>query len=1317
MHLYTQNGVIPLMPDGAALLPADAAAPNGVEFAAVVTLRTRAGGSDRYTTVDFPEGDYSAWPALRLVWVAVDGNGRTVRASAPKLIVPQTGQVTLDGGEVAVFGRCAYLSIIGYEICAIDMSGRVGFSDGRHGVEDFSDPLAPPAETIVPGAPPSFTSGIVAGEAFTINAGGPILSAPPDLMVTITYDQADDADGTNLDEGIEVTDLTAPAGAADKYLRIARTITSESAEYEYTDHSPWAFVAAQAEDVSITSAPAFTSAPTEGYAPAYTPGVVANQGENTVTHTFWERSGPEGTPGEVTLSAGKFPAENMLAQGMVRTRVTGDGVDITADSPWVDIVHLPRFIGVPVLSELTESAAFTRTPAATEYTTGSTNIAVSWEDADDDEGTGHNELIVTSGTMPASVNAYVEVTETMTDPLLIGAGISARTAKSGWVACANAVDVVPPTPVPTFDDTVLAYTGTDNYFRAVIASFSDTEAGDQFEWTTSLLDPIPDNQIEAVEFSGGKWQLQMTDPEKRVNPNSQTPQTRTDYSVFKFTGTGPYVLAEVKGERIRFRRRRLVAPDTYGPWSPWNGPHTCPTPASASSGGWSKDWMQVILRSPAEVSANLWGGPGLQFLRSFATSPNRPGLCLAAMDQNFAWQTLDGGETWETPEWSGMSAGRQGLSVWIDPDNADRQLAAYCGNTQAFNESGLFRSLDGGKTCAKVLALPQTRGTNTLRHNLQLICHKPGGTPATRAIFIMVGKGGPSGSSDVTSIQLYRSTDGGATWQTRGPAQSVATYANGIYWDYEIAFRPSGDLMLRCGPKGLWWSDDEGLTWTKATGLPGGAIHHMQIASNGTVFVGTNSGMYRATNGKAYSVVPNFGTTACRFFGMSPEDSNYIVAAKVGSTNQFYTSNALAATPTWTQGVNHARPGQAYATAHSVAPSDHGGIVGMWGDKNRFVVHQSQHYGVSVDAGANIRYAGFGFDGQHIRGMMGFHPTDWKIMVGGFQDIVTLSTVDGLGWSQDQIENNKSGPGLQIANAVNFTQYLSAAGAMIHSSRRTFYSVGNATGKRCIVGQELSAGGVVGSAYVYTEQVSNLSDCAAIDPNSANRGYIGRFRSSNLNAGSLSGVTWTQMARHFITLTGFNGNTILYGADPSGSVIYRSVDFGANWTAWRTVQRSMLPVDIRPVFRACQHHAARVYAISGNGYLTRIVGTSNPTETTIFDARNYVADYPAYKVHSVAVDPYNPDLGYVSLYMWGCSVVYRCQNLTTTTGAAGDWEPLNDGVPQLDLELSVHPLTSELLAHGSHGTYCHKPPAGHRETYSIANSLWDLHDAYWQSLQ
>ena len=437
-----------------------------------------------------------------------------------------------------------------------------------------------------------------------------------------------------------------------------------------------------------------------------------------------------------------------------------------------------------------------------------------------------------------------------------------------------------------------------------------------------------------------------------------------------------------------------------------------------------------------------------------------------------------------------------------------------------------------------------------------------------------------------------------------------------------------------------------------------------------------------------------------------------MVAAKVGTIHPFYSTNGG---NTWTQGTSHPRLGQD-ANAHTVGNKDHYGIVPKQGDREVWFFHLGQHYGVSTDHGQNIYAAGTLFDGSHTRGSMGFHPSNWLNMCMAQQDRATMTTQTGGDyWLEDDIGNPNTGKGLAIATAANYDTYISGAGAFIHGSGRIVTHQGRASGQRVAIVMDQTNGGL-GGVYV-TSAVSGLSDQAELDPNSANRGFGGKYRITSLDAASPSGVVFTEMARHFVGLTGYGGSTVIYGVDNTNDRnIYRSDSAtpGASWSLWKTTSQSFRPSDKRPAFAVCPHHAARVYAVSGDGYLVRIVGTSNPAETTIFDARAYLpAGHPAYQCNSVAVDPFDENLGYVSLYMWGVPCVFRTRNLTA---ANPTWESIatgdGDGLPHLDLELNIHPLTSDLLACGSHGTYVCKPPSGHQATYGLANSLWDRIAAY-----
>jgi hypothetical protein len=169
------------------------------------------------------------------------------------------------------------------------------------------------------------------------------------------------------------------------------------------------------------------------------------------------------------------------------------------------------------------------------------------------------------------------------------------------------------------------------------------ETVDAIEWTTSAKDPVPDTQFEVVKKTGDTYQLYMRDPARNL-PGAIP---RVDFSVWK--------LDEPRRHTLRFRWRRTA----QGPWSPLSPKLSVP--------GMESGWVPMVTRTKAQFEAKQIGGPGMQFLRDFATSPAAPNLLLCPMDQNFPWESDDFGKSFYTPNWNGMWVGRSGVSAWIDP--------------------------------------------------------------------------------------------------------------------------------------------------------------------------------------------------------------------------------------------------------------------------------------------------------------------------------------------------------------------------------------------------------------------------------------------------------------------------------------------------------------------------------------------------------------------------------------------------------------------------------------------------------------------------
>ena len=172
------------------------------------------------------------------------------------------------------------------------------------------------------------------------------------------------------------------------------------------------------------------------------------------------------------------------------------------------------------------------------------------------------------------------------------------------------------------------------------------------------------------------------------------------------------------------------------------------------------------------------------------------------------YKSIDAGKTWTH---LGLRDGQQIAQLAVDPQNAERLFVAVAGHPYGPNEErGIFRSLDGGKTFEKVLY----RDENTGGGDVQIDPAHPEIVYAT----LWEAREGPweNGSWNGTGGGIFKSTDGGTTWQqlTRGlPAGIVQA---------NIAIAPSSPerLFAAVASKSeskLFRSDDAGENWTVAT--------------------------------------------------------------------------------------------------------------------------------------------------------------------------------------------------------------------------------------------------------------------------------------------------------------------------------------------------------------------------------------------------------------------------------------------------------------------------------------------------------------------
>lgn len=200
-------------------------------------------------------------------------------------------------------------------------------------------------------------------------------------------------------------------------------------------------------------------------------------------------------------------------------------------------------------------------------------------------------------------------------------------------------------------------------------------------------------------------------------------------------------------------------------------------------------------------------------VNSIVIDPASPAVIYVAFSGGGVWKTTDGGTTWapKTEALGSLSCG----SLAMDPNNSG---TLYLGLGDPFDGTGigLVKSGDGGNTWSAPVFL----GTST------------------EIAKVMVAPGNSSIVLAATNAGLFRSTDGGASFNNVALAtgQAGAPYVWDVAWGGGNAFT----LTLEANPTvttgttdgQIWWTADNGATWTRSTGFTKAAgVGRASIAS------------------------------------------------------------------------------------------------------------------------------------------------------------------------------------------------------------------------------------------------------------------------------------------------------------------------------------------------------------------------------------------------------------------------------------------------------------------------------------------------------
>jgi photosystem II stability/assembly factor-like uncharacterized protein len=225
----------------------------------------------------------------------------------------------------------------------------------------------------------------------------------------------------------------------------------------------------------------------------------------------------------------------------------------------------------------------------------------------------------------------------------------------------------------------------------------------------------------------------------------------------------------------------------------------------------------------AGKSWSYLGLADVQQIGGLAIDPNNENrLFVAAMGHPYGpnaergvFRTLDGGKTWEKVLYVDENTGA--AQVAIDPKNPDIVYADLWAGRQgpwengAWNgpESGLFKSIDGGKTWKKL-----TNGFPTAQQGLGRIGFAIAPSDPNRLY------------ATVESPQyggVFRSDDGGARWYKVTDDNRYFGRSSDFA---EIKVDPQNPDVVYTANVVTWKSTDGAKTWTAFRGAPGGDDYH-----------------------------------------------------------------------------------------------------------------------------------------------------------------------------------------------------------------------------------------------------------------------------------------------------------------------------------------------------------------------------------------------------------------------------------------------------------------------------------------------------------